>query len=401
MTGIGLLGFGTVGQGIYRILEERKETLTASPGGACQVKRILVQDIMKKRDTEVPEGLLTMNPEDILADESIRIVVEVTGDLAFSYDFFLKAFEKGKHVVTANKAVVSRHYEELSRKAEEHHVYFLYEASVAAGVPVIKALKDQIRLSSVNQVSGILNGTCNFILTKMSEENLGYEEALQEAQHLGYAESDPTADVAGTDTLRKLRILSTLAFGGSVLEKDILCEGISSITALDVRLLKSLGRKVKLLGEAKVEHGDFTAWVYPRAVSDKSSFYRVEGVDNSIQLDSSNGGNLSFQGPGAGMRTTASGVLTDVLDCILHTQRKESPLGEKRLQNRNELLEGTFYVRLGRDEEAESFPIEYVSKRLYDQDGVTCFLTEKMKLKKLRSLVKMQGNESFVIIAIA
>jgi homoserine dehydrogenase len=205
--------------------------------------------------------------------------------------------------------------------------------------------------------------------------------------------------VAGPDTLRKLRILSTLAFGGSVLEKDILCEGISSIRALDVRLLKSLGRKVKLLGEAKVEYGDFTAWVYPRAIPDKSSFYRVEGVDNSIQLDSSNGGNLGFQGPGAGMRQTASGVLTDVLDCILHTQRKESPLGEKRLQNRNELLEGVFYVRIGRGGEAESFPKEYVAKMLHDQEGVTCFLTEKMNLKKLRSIVEMQGNESFAIIA--
>src|SRR5690554_3639206 len=175
MTGIGLLGFGTVGQGIYRVLREREKGITKILGSPCQVQRILVQDLTKKRDTEAPSRLFTLNPQDILEDDTIGVVVEVTGDLSFSYDFILKAFEKGKHVVTANKAVVSRYYEELSEKAQEHGVFFLYEASVAAGVPVLKALKDQIPLSPVEEVGGILNGTCNYILTRMSEESLEYE----------------------------------------------------------------------------------------------------------------------------------------------------------------------------------------------------------------------------------
>jgi len=322
MINIGLLGFGTVGQGVYRVLQDKGEELGALLGTEIEIKSILVKDLYKERKTEVPLSKLTLNPEDIVGDDDIDIIVEVTGDVDLSYRYISKAFERGKHVITANKAVVSAYFEELSHLAEENDVYFLYEASVAGGIPVLKPLKDQIRMNSISKVQGILNGTCNYILTRMTDEGLAYGDVLKEAQNLGYAESDPSSDVEGIDTMRKLRILSTMALGASVTEDDIICDGIDSISDLDIGLLREMGRKVKLIAEAREVDGGYQAIVQPKAVPVGSYFSGVNGADNSVSIVGKYLGVLGFQGPGAGMYPTANAILTDIIDCILETQKK-------------------------------------------------------------------------------
>ncbi len=401
MIGIGLLGFGTVGQGVYRILKEREKELEALLQEPMEIRKILVRDVHKKRDTEVPKSLLTEDPSEILSDESIGILVEVTGDLSLSYDLTLEAFQRGMHVVTANKAMVSRHFEEISKKAEECSVSFLYEASVAGGVPILKALKDQTRIGQVNRIEGILNGTCNYILTQMVEESLTYGEALKKAQEMGYAEADPKEDVEGTDTRRKLRILSTLSFGGAVAEQDILCQGISAITDLDISLLRSLGREVKLLGRAEEKEGDVSAWVFPTAVEKTSAFYGVKGADNRVQISSRYGGVLGFQGPGAGMYPTANSVLLDVLDCVLKTQRIESPLGKRVLSLKNEHLEGVFYVRMQK-ESLEFTDVQALSDQvLLTNEHQLAFLTKKVSLKVLKKQLPKDPEHPPVLVALA
>ncbi len=399
MVSIGLLGFGTVGQGIYRILQDKSEELRALLGTEIEIKSILVRDLYKERKTEVPLSKLTLNPEDIVGDDDIDIIIEVTGDVDLSYRYISQAFERGKHVVTVNKAVVSAYFEELSHLAEENDVFFLYEASVAGGVPVLKPLKDHIRTNNISKVQGILNGTCNYILTRMTEEGLAYEDVLREAQNLGYAEANPSSDVEGTDTMRKLRILSTLALGASVTEDDIICDGIDSISDLDISLLREMGRKAKLIAEARLVEGGYQAIVQPKAVPVGSYFSWVNGADNSVSIVGKYSGVLGFQGPGAGMYPTANAILTDVIDCILQTQKKTSPLRGRRLENRNEDIRGNYYLRISDCDESMKIPKEYIKEIIHDKGGDFAFITEEMKLHDLLYKLAEYEDKPFSLIA--
>ena len=400
MINIGLLGFGTVGQGVYRILQEKGEDLKALLGTEIEIKSILVRDLYKERGTEVPLSKLTLNPEDIVSDENIDIIVEVTGDVELSYRIISRAFDRGKHVVTANKAVVSAYFEELSHLAEENGVSFLYEASVAGGIPVLKPLKDQIRLNRITRIQGILNGTCNYILTRMTDEGLAYDDVLKEAQKLGYAEADPSSDVEGIDTMRKLRIMSTLALGSSITEDDIICDGIDKISDLDIELLKGKGMKVKLIAEAREVEDGYQALVQPKALPVGSYFAGVNGADNSISMDGSYSGTLGFQGPGAGMYPTANAILTDVIDCILGTQKKMSPLRGRKLENRNEDITGRYYLRIsGYDSSVDNFS-EYAQEVLLEEDGEFAFMTGDVKLYQLLQGLAELEDKPFSLIAI-
>ena len=225
MINIGLLGLGTVGTGILEILKERNNGI--------RVSKVLVNDINKKRDIDLNGAVITSDFNEILCDESISIIAEVTSSVEQGYEYIKSALNSGKHVVTANKAVVSGYYEELSSLAKENNRAFLYEASVGGGIPIIKPLREQVELNEIISIQGILNGTCNYILTKMFDENLNYDQALKMAQELGYSEADPSADVDGYDTLRKLRILGTLGFQGSVRESDIENTGIAEGSRLE------------------------------------------------------------------------------------------------------------------------------------------------------------------------
>lgn len=399
MAKLGMLGYGTVGQGVADILNRRGEELELMLGEPLQLKKILVRSLDKERKVTVPEGILTTDPYQVLLDEEIDIIIEVTGDLDDSYVFIKKALQNGKHVVTANKAVVSAYFEELSCMAEEKGLHFLYEASAGGGIPFIKPLKDAIRLNKVESIRGILNGTCNFILSKMTNEGLDYSEVLKEAQALGYAEADPSADVEGTDTMRKLRIIGTLALGASISEDDIICDGIDRLSAYDIEKLKDRGYVVKLIGEAREADGGFTAIVQPTAVPVGSSFAGVGGAMNSVSFSGDSVGGLTFTGAGAGMHPTANAVLSDVIDCILDTQSKLSPLRARALQNRNGSLKGSYYVRFEGGFGAEALG-KLPLKEIISQKDPVAAITAVVQLDRLIDLAADLEPAGYSIVRI-
>lgn len=347
MINIGLLGLGTVGTGVLKILEKRKEELIKITGDDINIKKILVRDLAKKRDIELEGGIITDNFDEILKDEDITIIVEVTGDLEEGYKYVSESLRAGKHVVTANKALVSKYFEELSDLAHKKKLALLYEASVGGGIPVIKPLKELIPFNDIKEVRGILNGTCNYILTRM-EEGLDYAEALKIAQEQGFAEADPTDDVEGLDTRRKLRILGTLALQGQMPEENIIVRGISNITAFDISNINKMGASVKLIGEVKSCEGGYTAIVEPVIVESSSPFYNVGYEENAVFVKGDNVGDLMFYGNGAGMLPTANAVLCDLMDIIAGSYRLNNPLGNKKLMDLSLAIKGSYYLRISK-----------------------------------------------------
>lgn len=338
---IALLGFGTVGQGVYRILQERPRLQEHFSIGT-----ILVRDMEKAVKNGAPKDLVTTDMDAVFSDPTIDIIVEVTGNIHPMTEKIQKALAEGKQVVTANKALVSHSFETLSRTAEEHGVHFLYEASVAGGVPVLKTLKDLTNTNHMTAIEGILNGTCNFILTEMGQKNESYADALKQAQALGFAEADPTADVSGQDTMRKLRILASLAYRGSVTEADIPMRGIDTLGPQDMQTLAGMGRTVKLLGQSTRDGERFTARVMPAALDSIDPRAQVEEAGNVVHLLADTVGWLQFMGPGAGMLPTANAVWADLMDIQENRQPFESPLGKRELINANDESKNRYYFRL-------------------------------------------------------
>ena len=398
MINIGLLGLGTVGQGVVNILSKKRDELEIVLNDEIQIKRILVKDLEKKRDIEVESEKLTLDPLSITEDEAIDIVVEVTGDVELSYKLIKRAMENGKHVVTANKAVVSAYFEELSYLAEKNEVYFLYEASVGGGIPVLKPLKDQIQFNSINKVQGILNGTCNFILTKMSDEGLDYDEVLKEAQELGYAEADPAADVEGLDTMRKLRILSSLALGTSITEDDIVYSGIDKISALDIELLARKNRRVKLIGEATKNEDKYTTVVWPKAVSESSPLKNVDGAFNSILIEGDLSNTLNFYGPGAGMYPTANAIWTDIIDCLLENGSKSSPLKNNKLQ-KDEHNFSRFYLRVSDYKAQDWVDFSDIIEEVIEDSQDLAIITKKLTLEIIVEKLAELRDDRYTLIA--
>lgn len=391
MINIGLLGLGTVGTGVVEILERRQKELKGLTGKEIRVKKILVKNINKDRDVDLEKNILTTNFDEIVKDKDINIVVEVTGDLEQSYQYIKKSFEAGKNVVTANKAVVSQHFEELSQLAAEKRLAFLYEASVGGGIPVLKPLKEGIALNENTEVQGILNGTCNYILTRMVNEGKEYKEILRIAQELGYAEADPSADVDGIDTLRKLRILGTLALQGKITEDDILVDGISNIKLFDVENIKKMHSTVKLIGEARAKDNSYTALVQPTIVKNDSYFANVNMAYNSIAFKGDNVGELKFYGAGAGKLPTANAVLSDVIDIVNNTYRKDSPLGNKELKNANETLRNRYYLRISTNNKKVEKELLAITDKLLSNEDYLAIVTKEVLMKDLLDLLKSLG----------
>lgn len=391
MVGIGLLGLGTVGTGVVEILEKRQEELEALTGKHIKIKKILVKNINKKRKINIEENIVTSDFEDILKDKDISIIVELTGDLEQSYKYIKAALNSGRDVVTANKAVVSKYFEELSSLAAEKNLGFLYEASVGGGIPIIKPLQEALILNRINRVQGILNGTCNYILTKMLYEGLDYEEALKTAQELGYAEADPTADVVGHDTLRKLRILGTLALQGEIHEEDILLEGISKITAFDIEQIKKLKSTVKLIGEVKELDEGFTAVVQPTIIKEDSYFANVNMAFNSVVFSGDNVGELKFYGSGAGKLPTANAVLSDIVDIIMGSYIKRNPLGERNLKNLNARINGEYYLRISTSTKETLKNIESISKEVLSTKDNIALRTKEIEYIDIINLLSSLG----------
>lgn len=398
---VAMMGFGTVGQGVYRILQEEGARFHALTGRAIRIQRILVKDLRKDRPEGVPPGLLTDNPRTILEDPAIEIIVEVTGDTAFSLPMMREALAGGKHIITAAKAVVSEAMEELTELARVNGVSFLYEASVAGAAPILKVVRDQSRMHPAHRIQGILNGTCNYILTRMTREGLGYREALEEAQDLGYAEADPYEDVEGIDTRRKLRILGTLTLGGTLREADILCHGIASITALDLALLKKRNRVVKLLGTVEARPGGALAWVMPWALPLDSPFPQVGYSDNRVEVGFPYAGTLAVMGPGAGMLPTASAIWNDLLDCMTGKAAQGAPLGRHILKSHNADISGTYYLRLSGAGKGLALPEALLQEVLHGEGEDLAVVTRETKLLPLLETLASLAPRQWVLIALS
>ncbi|MBI5328795.1 MAG: homoserine dehydrogenase [Deltaproteobacteria bacterium] len=311
---IGLIGFGTVGTGVVKVLRENAKTIQDRLGAEVVLKRIADKDIARDRGVEVEKSILTADANEIINDPSISIVIELMGGIEPAKTFILKVLNNKKHVVTANKALLSQHGEEIFKTASANNADVGFEASVGGGIPIIKALKEGLVANKINSIYGIINGTANYILSKMTNEGGKFEDVLKKAQEKGYAEADPTYDVEGIDTAHKLAILINLAYGTYIKLGDIYTQGISKITPLDIKFAKEFGYKIKLLAIANEEGGKIEARVHATMIPANHLLAMVDGVYNAIHLKGNAVGSVMFYGRGAGMMPTASAVVADVVD---------------------------------------------------------------------------------------
>jgi len=311
---IGIIGLGTVGTGALRILQNNADLIRHRVGVPVEVKKIAVRDLRRDRGMSVPSSLLTTDASKVVQDPDTDIVVELIGGYQPAKDLILSAIAHRKHVVTANKALLAAHGAEIRAAARRAGVTVGFEASVAGGIPVIKALKEALAANRILSIYGIINGTSNYILTKMTDENRSFADVLAEAQKAGYAEADPTFDVGGIDTAHKLTILVHLAFGIDIGPNDIYTEGITGISPLDIDFGRTLGYKVKLLAIAKMHDGKVEARVHPTMVPDEYPVAKVGGVYNAIQIVGDACQDIMLYGRGAGSLPTGSAVVADIMD---------------------------------------------------------------------------------------
>ncbi len=352
---IGLLGFGTVGSGVARVLKENAHEITEKVGAQLQIKTVLVRDIHKKREY-LDDLQLTDKVADIFTDEEIPIVIELMGGIHPSLEYMLQAMEAGKSVVTANKDVVAQFGKELFAMAEKHDVDFMFEASVGGGIPIITPLKQCLTGNKISEVMGIVNGTTNYMLTRMTQNGSTYDAALQEAQEKGYAEANPAADVEGLDAARKAAILASIAFNTRVDLDHVSAEGITQITPADIEYAAELGYVVKLLAIARESAKGVNVRVHPAFLPKEHPLAAVNDVYNAIFVRGNAIGEAMFYGRGAGSLPTASAVVADVVDtardivngtfgrvrCTCYEQKPFCPL---------DATESSYYVRLLVDDE--------------------------------------------------
>ncbi|MCS7001257.1 MAG: homoserine dehydrogenase [Dehalococcoidia bacterium] len=311
---IGLLGLGTVGGGVARAAPQKSAALASYIGRPIQIKRVLVRDPTKPRAVQLPPGVLTTDPAEVLDDPAIDIIVEVIGGEEPAHDFLRRAIANGKHVVTANKEVLAKHGAALLRAAAQQGVLLRYEASVGGGIPIIAVFQHDLSANRITEIRAIINGTTNYILTKMATEGAEFATALAEAQALGYAEADPSADVDGHDAVYKLAILSSLAFHTDVRPDQIAREGIRGVTARDFRYAAELGYAIKLLAIARSTEAGIEARAHPAMIPRDQLLAKVDGVFNAIEVEGDLVGRVLFYGRGAGELPTTSAVVADVLD---------------------------------------------------------------------------------------
>jgi homoserine dehydrogenase len=319
---IGLLGCGNVGAALYRLIADQQAAIQNRTGIRLDIVQVAVRNLAKQRDVDVPEGILTRDAMAVVANPEVDLVVELIGGIEPARELITAALRAGKPVVTGNKELLANVGTELYAVAEQEGVDLLFEAAVAGGIPVIRALRESLRGEPISCVLGIINGTTNFILTKMTEEGAEYGVALAEAQALGFAERDPTADVEGFDAAAKAAIMATIAFGNRVVAGDVYHEGISGVTAADIAMAKRLGYVVKLLGIAESDaSGDVSVRVHPAMVPLAHPLASVNGSFNAVFVEGDAVGSLMFYGRGAGGTPTASAVLGDVIDAAMNSVR--------------------------------------------------------------------------------
>lgn len=387
---VGVLGFGTVGQGAVKTLLENKEEIKLKTGTEIEVKKIAVKHINKERNLSLPRHLFTDDPYEIVNDPQIDIVVELIGGIEPARLLILKALENGKSVVTANKEVIARFGKELLPLAGEKKVDLYFEGAVGGGIPIVRPLKICLSGNRIYSVIGIVNATTNYILTKMAEEGWTYDEALKDAQSQGYAEADPSYDVEGLDAAYKISILASIAFNSRVDVDKIYREGISAIAPIDLAYASELGYVIKLLAIAKEEDGMLSIRVHPALIPRYHPLASVRGVDNAILVHGSSVGRVMFFGEGAGSLPTGSAVVGDIIDiarninfnctgrisCTCFTEKKQKDIGE---------IVSKYYLRM----------------KVVDKPGVlaaiaTCFGEENVSIASV--VQKRQVNKSAEIV---
>jgi homoserine dehydrogenase len=318
---IGIIGFGIVGSGTAKVLLTNKDILNERLGFKLNLKRIADLDITTDRGIKIPEGVLTTDVNQLFNDPEIDIVVELIGGIKPAKDFIMKAIQNGKHVVTANKALLATHGTDIFNAAREKGVEVGFEASVAGAIPIIKVMKEGLIANRIKAIYGIINGTSNYILTKMTDENVEFADALKEAQALGYAEADPTFDIEGIDTAHKLTILATLSYGIPLSFSSVHIEGMSKITAQDINFASELGYKVKLLAITKETDGEIELRVHPTMLPKDYLIAKVDGPFNAIYVEGDATGSTMYYGRGAGSVPTGSAVVSDIADIARNIQK--------------------------------------------------------------------------------
>ncbi|OGQ48759.1 MAG: homoserine dehydrogenase [Deltaproteobacteria bacterium RIFCSPLOWO2_02_FULL_57_26] len=311
---IALLGRGTVAQGVIQLLTTNQELIKRRVGAPLILKKVLIRNRNRRQGFKLPAGLVTHRPEEILRNPDIHIVVELIGGYEPARSYILKAMEAGKDVVTANKALLAVHGEEIFSQAQKHGIDIGFEASVGGGIPIIRTLKEGLAGDRNRSLFAILNGTCNYILTTMEEKGEDFHQALTSAQELGYAEADPSFDVNGIDAAHKLAILVVLAFGTRVKLKDIYTEGIRHISPMDISYARELGYRIKLLAIARYENGAIEARVHPAMIPVQHPLALVRGPYNAVFIEGEALGPTMYFGQGAGMMPTATAVLADIIE---------------------------------------------------------------------------------------
>ena len=410
---IAILGFGNVGTGVWKILQENKKEIMKRSNYEIEVAKILVKDINKKRDITVSKEILTDNIDDIINDESIKIVVELIDGTKEAKEYMIRAMKAKKHIVTANKLVIANWGEELFKIAEEENVLFYYEASVAGGIPIIREINESLTANRIEQIIGIINGTTNYILSKMTNDGISFDDALKEAQEKGYAEADPTSDVDGYDAVYKLAIMASLSFGTKVDHDAIYREGIRNITSLDIEYAKKFGYTIKLLAIAKEENNKLELRVHPTLVPASHPMANVNDVFNSIMLKGNAVGELMLYGRGAGDLPTGSAVVGDIIS-ILRNNVKPADVSDlhykadfkeikKFVENESE-----FYIRLNVKDKAGVLGdtatvfgennvsiVSVTGDVIHDDYGQLGFITHKSSEKNIRiSLEKIKELEN-------
>ncbi len=382
---VGVLGCGNVGAALVQLVEARGDEIAARTGTRLEIAKVAVRSLTRKRPVDLDESILTRDAAEVVADPSIDVVVEVIGGIEPARELILAAMAAGKPVVTANKELLANHGAELYAAASEAGVDLLFEAAVAGGIPILRPLRESLAGEDVSRIMGIVNGTTNFILTRMSEQGTGYGEALAEAQELGYAERDPTADVEGFDAGAKAAILATLAFGAKVVAGDVYHEGISNISATDIEFAKRLGYVIKLLAVAElvpVEGGpdEVAVRVHPAMVPVAHPLAGVRDSFNAVFVEGAAVGDLMFYGRGAGGDPTGSAVLGDLIDAAVNLRKGTHAdlltLSRRPIRPIDE-LQASYYVNLDVVDRpgvlravAEAFETHAVSIRSLEQEGV-------------------------------
>lgn len=391
---IALLGYGTVGSGVVEVIESNKENIARRAGKPIEIKYVL--DLRDFPGESINE-LIVHDFDTILEDEEVKIIAEAMGGINPAYGFAKAALERGKSYVTSNKELVALHGAELLEIARKHHVNFLFEASVGGGIPIIRPLNQSITADEIYEITGILNGTTNFILTKMKDEGRSFEDVLKEAQALGYAEKNPAADVEGHDACRKIAILSSLAFGEQVSFEDIPTEGITQITKEDMLYAEKMGYVIKLLGTCQKQDENIFARVAPMMISKTHPLAMVNDVFNAIFVKGNMVGEVMFYGKGAGKLPTASAVVGDIVDAAKHIgtnimtiwNREKVDLKDK------EDVRITYFVRIKKEDEGITTKVKEVFGTIKELNGPVneyAFITPNMKEKHFAEKLEAFGD---------